>query len=84
MAEFIPTEEEKAAASYMDWDDAALGKFTKHVALTLERMSKDAEGLRKVTAASCAMMLVGADIAETVVSRLRTMLDESAKRIEKC
>lgn len=58
MAEFIPTEAEKAAASYLDWSDEALGKFTKRVALKLEEMRDDAEGLRKVATASCAMTLV--------------------------
>lgn len=58
MATFEPTQAEKDAATYLDWDDAELGKFCKNVALTLDRLKDDAEGLHKVTAASCAMMLV--------------------------
>lgn len=60
MAIFEPTEAEKAAKSYLDWDDAELGKFCKYVALRFRDMQKDAEGLHKVTATSCAMMLIGA------------------------
>lgn len=60
MAELITTEEEKAAASYLDWDDAALGRMVKYTALTLEKSAKDAEGFRKIVIASCAMLLVSA------------------------
>lgn len=60
MAEFEPTEAEKEANSYLDWDDAELGKFTKYVALKFDAMKNDAEGLKKVTASSCAMLLMGA------------------------
>lgn len=31
MAELILTEAEKSAASYLDWDDAALGKLVRKV-----------------------------------------------------
>ena len=58
MAQFEPTELEKSAASYLDWDDAELGKFTKYVGLTLDQIRNDAEGLHRVSAASCAMMLI--------------------------
>lgn len=58
MALFEPTAEEKDANSYLEWDDAELGKFAKYVALTLEENRKDAEGLHRVSAASCAMLLV--------------------------
>lgn len=60
MAEFEPTEAEKAANSYLDWDDAELGKFTKYVALRFAELKDDAEGLKRVTASSCAMLLMGA------------------------
>lgn len=60
MALFEPTQAEKDASSYLDWDDASLGKFAKYCALVMEQNSKDAEGLHRVSAASCAMMLVGA------------------------
>src|SRR4051812_47779103 len=58
MATFEPTEAEKATASYLDWDDAELGKFAKYVGLTLSKAKDDAEGLHRLTAASCAMMLI--------------------------
>lgn len=60
MVEIVVTDEEKEAASYLDWDDAALGRFAKYTALRLTEMSKDSEGLRKVAVASCAMMMVSA------------------------
>ena len=59
MAVFEPTEAEKAAESYLDWDDAELGKFTKYVALKLRELQKDDEGVKRVSAAACSMMLVG-------------------------
>ena len=34
MAELILTDEEKASPSYLDWDDADLGKVVKKLALT--------------------------------------------------
>lgn len=60
MAEFEPTEAEKAANSYLDWDDAELGKFTKYIALKFDALKDDAKGLKRVTVSSCAMMLMGA------------------------
>lgn len=60
MAIFEPTEEEKAASTYLEWDDAELGKFAKYCALELQKNSRDAEGLHRVAAASAAMLLVGA------------------------
>ena len=60
MAHFEPTAEERAACSYLAWDDAALGRFTKHVGLELERLSEQDEGLQKVTVASSAMLIIGA------------------------
>lgn len=62
MSKFEPTQAEKDALSYLDWDDAALGRFAKHIACTLHKLQGDADGLHKVTAASCAMMLVGAAV----------------------
>lgn len=58
MADLILTEAEKAAESYLDWDDAALGRFTKYIAATIEKHKDDADGLHRVTAASAAMLLV--------------------------
>jgi len=72
MAEFIPTDEEKAAASYLDWDDAELGKFTKNLGLTLERM-KDA--------ASAAMLLVSAAHDANAGTLELTLTDHSRKGV---
>jgi hypothetical protein len=69
MSTFEPTQAEKDALTYLEWDDAALGRFVKHVACTLHKVQGDSDGLHKVTAASCAMMLVGIAVdanAETV------------------
>lgn len=74
MAVFEPTEAEKAAASYLDWDDAELGKFTKQVALTLDGLKADAEGLHRVTVASCAMMIIG-QCVEANAAELTLKLD---------
>ncbi len=59
MAVFEPTEDEKAANSYLDWDDAELGKFTKYVALKMREHQKDEEGLKRVAASACGMILIG-------------------------
>lgn len=77
MATFEPTQAEKDAASYLDWDDAELGKFCKNVALTLDRLKDDADGLHKVTAASCAMMLVGSCVDSNAGSLKLTLEDYS-------
>lgn len=60
MEKFEPTQEEKDAPTYFDWDDARLGQFTKYCGRMLEKMKDDAEGLHRVTVSSCAMLLVGA------------------------
>ena len=74
MSEFIPTQEEKDALSYLDWDDAALGRFTKHVACTLDKIRDDAEGLHRVMTAAAAMALIGATV-EANADRLELNLD---------
>jgi hypothetical protein len=57
MAELILTDEEKASNSYLDWDDAALGKLTKKVALTIR--DGRADDKLPIIANAAAMMLVG-------------------------
>ena len=37
MAKLITTQKEKDAVSFLDWDDAALGKMCKQIALILRR-----------------------------------------------
>ena len=52
MAELILTKEEKEAASYLDWDDEAVGKMVRHAALKLMRDgNEDNEALFPMTAA---------------------------------
>lgn len=82
MAVFEPTEAEKEASSYLEWDDAELGKFTKYCGLVMEKNSKDAEGLHRVSAASCAMMLVGACI-DSNAATLELKLDGHTRRGDK-
>jgi len=41
MAELILTEAEKQAAGYLDWDDAALGRAVKKVALAMVEIRGD-------------------------------------------
>lgn len=48
MAKLITTPEEEAAASFLDWPDAALGAMCKKMALTLKRQ-RDADRLRGAT-----------------------------------
>lgn len=81
MAVFEPTEAEKAAASYLDWDDAELGKFTKHVGLMMAAMDKDADGFRRVTAVSCAMSLVSS-VVDSNAAKLTLKLDGHTLRGE--
>lgn len=55
MAELITTQAEKAAASYLDWDDAALGRFVKYAMLAFK---KSASEIDRVLTASAALHLV--------------------------
>ena len=41
MAELILTDEEKATESYLDWDDAAIGKAVKKLALAISDTKGD-------------------------------------------
>lgn len=81
MSKFIPTQAEKDALSYLDWDDAALGRFTKHVACTLAKVSGDQDGLHKVTAASNAMMLVGMAFEANAATLKLTLSGHAHKEI---
>jgi hypothetical protein len=42
MSRLITTKAEKATASFLDWDDASVGRMCKHMALKLKR-ARDAE-----------------------------------------
>ena len=40
MAKLITTEEERAAASYLDWDDESVGRMSKYLALKFMEMDQ--------------------------------------------
>lgn len=60
MAKLITTQVEKDAASYLDWDDAALGKMCKFVATVIEKGDKtaDPEGKIPIQCSGAAMILI--------------------------
>ena len=41
MATLTITDEEREAHSYLDWDDASLGKAVKHAALAMEQSQRE-------------------------------------------
>ena len=53
MAQFTPTPEEEAAASYLDWDNDSIGKLVKAAALTRD----DPKGDKTVRIVACANVL---------------------------
>lgn len=55
MAELILTEKEKSDPSYLDWDDAALGKLVKKAAIML----KDKYGQEASFCTTGALMIIG-------------------------
>ena len=59
MAELILTQEEIDAQSYLDWDDAALGKAVKEVALMLKDTSEKSDGFKSILAVAAAFTLCG-------------------------
>lgn len=75
MAELITTQEEKDAASYLDWDDASLGRFTKQMALKFAAACKsDPEGWRRVLSTAAAVHLA-CQAADANAARLTVDLD---------
>lgn len=71
MAELILTEAEKEAATWLELDDATLGKLVKKQALAITAKSDDME---RVTTLSAAMLLCGYAVeasAETATHNLR-------------
>lgn len=58
MAELVLTDEEKETASYLEWDDEALGRFTKYMALMWAQMPRDAKAFNRVLGASCAIAIM--------------------------
>lgn len=60
MAELICTEEEKMAATYLEWDDAALGMAVKHLALTIND-EFGGEAMRRAATALCCLTAQGSE-----------------------
>lgn len=54
MAQLIITDEERAAASYLDWDDASIGRGVKKIALKL----KDVKGEHSISWSAGAVALI--------------------------
>lgn len=74
MAELILTENEQQSANYLEWDDAALGKAVKKLALGIV----DHKGDKALAYTACATMLacMAADKnAETTVVELLGVTD---------
>lgn len=57
MAELILTAEEKAALTWLDISDDALGKLVKKTCLAIQEVPDDATGMKKVWSMTCAMLL---------------------------
>ena len=63
MAELILTEEEKAAVSWLDLSDDALGKLCRKICLVMpncRKNAKDPEDMKPTWVASAGMLLCGA------------------------
>lgn len=58
MAELVLTEKEKADNSYLDWDDAALGKACKKAMLEIQQATDDSEKWT-IYSQGCAALLIG-------------------------
>lgn len=54
MAQLIITDEERATASYLDWDDASIGRGVKKIALKIE----DIKGENAISWCAGAMALI--------------------------
>lgn len=60
MAKLITTAAEKAAASYLDWDDVAVGRLAKKVMLTCEKLKDNKDGKRGMFLAGVELLLIQA------------------------
>lgn len=76
MSKLITTKAERDAKSYLDWDDASLGRLVKKVALDIEALpppvgqideiesttadGEDMDGLYKASIVSAVLILLGA------------------------
>jgi hypothetical protein len=91
VSELILTDEEKASATFLEWDDASIGRAVKKFALTI----KDAKGgdSIKSTAGALTLVTLASDAgAETTTIKLEGVTDGenpigdwliTVKRIEK-
>lgn len=80
--ELILTQEENDASSYLDMDDASLGRYTKYLAKVLEDLKDDADGFHKVTAASAGLLMVSACFDANADKLSLTLTGHSHKGIE--
>ena len=75
MAELILTDAEKGAARHLDWDDAALGKAVKKLALNIG----DIWGDEALICTSCATLLAcqaSGTVEETLTIELDGVMDK--------
>lgn len=57
MSELILTDDEKAAISWLDMTDDALGKLVRNVCIELPKMLQDESEIKKIWIASAAMTI---------------------------
>lgn len=75
MAELILTDEDRAAATYLDWDDASIGRGVKKIALKIE----DIKGHDSISWCAGAMALIARAIdtnSETSVMTVEGLVDD--------
>ena len=75
MAELILTDEEKMTANHLDWDDAALGRAVKKLALNIG----DIWGDEALICTSCATLLAcqaSGTVEETLTIELDGVMDK--------
>jgi hypothetical protein len=78
MAELILTDAEKKSANHLDWDDAALGKAVKKLALSI----RDIWGDQALICTSCATLLA-CQAAGTAEEALTIELDAVIDRYDR-
>lgn len=74
MAELITTQQEKNDASYLDWDDAALGRAVKHAAVCSQNAIKDQSGLKRLEISGAAL-LIGVSMRNSNAAQFKQEID---------
>jgi hypothetical protein len=75
MAELILTDEDRKAATYLDWDDASIGRGVKKIALKIE----DIKGENSISWCAGAMALIARAIdtnSEQSVMTVEGLIDD--------